>query len=174
MRKRSDKSLKFYLRLMRHPGTPESVGRGVAAGLFSAFMTPIGQMPLALLLALPLRGAKGSAVLSTWVTNPLNMPVVYSIQCYLGSFMIGDPLSYPLIKKLVVQFLQDPTLKTAGALSGELIFSFFAGGLLFGGLSAVGGYFIATKMVQRYRANKAKRKAKRAGRHKTKDYGLCD
>lgn len=167
MRKRSGKSLKFYLRLMRHRGTPECVGRGVAAGLFSAFITPIGQMPLALLLALPLRGAKGAAILSTWVTNPLNMPVVYSVQCYLGSFIIGDPLSYGLIKRLVVEALTHPSIETAGLLGGELVASFLAGGMLFGLLSAIPGYFLTTEMVRRYRARKIKRKEARISRWKT-------
>jgi uncharacterized protein len=167
MRRQSGKSLKFYLRLIRHPGTPESVGRGVAVGVFAAFMTPVGQMPLAILLALPLRGAKGSALLATWVTNPLNMPVVYSAQCYLGSFIIGAPLSYELIKRLVLDALRHPSMETAGLLGGELVASFLAGGMLFGLLSAVLGYFFTTAMVRRYRARKVKRKAERIRRHKT-------
>lgn len=167
MRKRSGKSLKFYLRLMRHPGSPESVGRGVAAGLFSAFITPVGQMPLALLLALPLRGAKGAALLSTWITNPLNMPVIYSVQCYLGSFIVGNPLSYEEIKLLVLNALHNPSMKTAWALGGELVACFLAGGILFGLLSAVPGYFLTIELVRRYRARKIKRKESKINRWKT-------
>jgi len=152
---------------MRHPGTPESVGRGVAAGLFSSFITPIGQMPLALLLALPLRGTKGAAVLSTWVTNPLNMPVIYSVQCYLGSFIVGNPLSYEEIKLLVLNALHNPSMKTAWVLGGELIACFLAGGILLGFLSAVAGYFITTEMVRRFRARRTGRKAFRMNRWKT-------
>ncbi len=170
MRKRSGKSLRLYFKLMRHPGTPESVGRGVAAGLFSAFMTPIGQMPLALLLALSLRGAKGAALLSTWITNPLNMPVIYSIQCYLGGFIIGDPLSYELIKQLVSNALHNPSMKTAGALGGELVVSFFVGGIILGLLSAILGYFCTTGLVRRYRARRVGRKALRMSRRKTEEY----
>jgi uncharacterized protein (DUF2062 family) len=174
MRKRSGKSLKFYLRLMRHRGTPAYVGRGVASGLFSAFITPIGQMPLALLLAWPLRGAKGSALLSTWITNPFNMPVIYSIQCYLGSFVIGDPLSYTLIKHLVSDAITNPCFKTSGALGGELILSFFTGGLIFGTVSAVLGYFITATMVRRYRARRLHRKTAKMVCRKTKELKLCD
>jgi uncharacterized protein len=166
MHKRPSKSLKFYLRLIRHHGTPESVGRGAAAGLFSAFITPIGQMPLALLLALPLRGAKITAMLTTWITNPLNMPVVYPAQCYLGSFLIGSPLSYTLIKQMVSDLIHNPSMKTVGALSGELIASFLAGGLLLGGIMAVSGYFLATELTRRYRARKIKRKEHKINRWK--------
>lgn len=174
MRKKPGKTLKFYLKLMRHRGTPAYVGRGVAAGLFSAFITPIGQMPLALLLALLVRGAKGSALLATWVTNPFNMPVVYSVQCYLGSFIIGDPLSYTLIKRLVSDILHNPSMETAGALGGELIASFLAGGILLGIAAAVPGYFITAEMVRRYRARRLHRKTAKMICRKTKELKLCD
>jgi len=139
---------------MRHPGTPESVGRGVAAGIFSAFIIPVGHMLLAFPLAMLVRGARGTAVLSTWIINPLTISVVYPVQCYLGSFMIGDPLSYSLIKKLVVDFFDNLSWKTAWALGGELMASFFAGGLLLGTVAAVASYFFTTEMARRYRARR--------------------
>jgi uncharacterized protein (DUF2062 family) len=159
---------------MRHPGSPESVGRGVAAGLFSAFMTPVGQMPLALLLALPLRGAKGAALLSTWITNPLNMPVIYSVQCYLGSFIIRNPLSYEEIKLLVLNALHNPSMETAWALGGELVACFLVGGVLFGLLSAILGYFLTTAMVRRYRARRIRRKEHKINRWKHGRTTGCD
>jgi hypothetical protein len=123
-------------------------------------------MPLALLLALPLRGAKVTAVLTTWITNPLNMPVVYPIQCYLGSFIIGNPLSYEEIKTLVLNALHNPSTGTWWALGGELVACFLAGGLLLGGIMAVSGYFLATELTRRYRAQKIKRKEHKINRWK--------
>jgi uncharacterized protein len=155
MRKRSGKSAEFFLHLMRHPGTPESVGRGVAVGLFSAFIIPAGHMPLAFLLAMLVRGARCSAVLSTCIINPLTLSVVYPVQCYLGSFMIGNPLSYALIKKLVLDAIHTPSTETAGALSRELIASFFAGGLVLGTVAAVTGYFLTTGMARRYQTRRS-------------------
>jgi hypothetical protein len=172
MHKRPGKTLKFYLRMMRHPGTPESVGRGVAAGLFSAFIVPAGHMLLAFPLAMLVRGARGAAVLSTWIINPLTVSVIYPVQCYLGSFIIGDPLSYTLIKRLVIDALTHPCLKTAGELGGELILSFFAGGVLLGALTAVPGYFVTTIMVRRHRKRLAGRKAGRINRRKIEECGL--
>ena len=161
MRKRSGKSVKFYLKLMRNPGTPESVGRGVAAGLFAAFIVPAGHMLLAFPLAMLVRGARGAALLSTWVVNPLTVSVIYPVQCYLGSFIIGDLLSYPEIKQLVLDAMTNPSLKTVGELGGELIVSFLVGGMLLGTLAAIPGYFCTIVMVQRYRAQRARRKATR-------------
>jgi len=167
MRKRSGKSVKFYLKLMRHPGTPESVGRGVAAGLFSAFIIPAGHMPLAFALAMLVRGARGASLLSTWIVNPLTVSVIYPVQCYIGSFLIGDLLSYPEIKNLVLDAMTNPSLKTAGTLGGELIVSFLVGGMLLGVLAAISGYFCTIVMVRRYRAQKARRKTARMGCRKT-------
>lgn len=146
---------------MRNPGTPESVGRGVAAGLFSAFIIPAGHMLLAFPLAMLVRGARGAALLATWVVNPLTVSVIYPAQCYLGSFIIGDLLSYPEIKKLVLDAMTNPSLKTAGTLGGELIVSFVVGGILLGALAAIPGYFCTIVMVQRYRARRIRRKASR-------------
>jgi len=148
------KNIEVFLHLIRHPGTPESVGRGVAVGLFSALIIPAGHMLLAFLLAVLVRGARGSAVLSTWIINPLTLSVVYPVQCYLGSFMIGNPLSYALIKKLVLDAIHTPSTETVGALSRELIMSFFAGGLLMGAVAAVLGYFVTTEMARRYRTRR--------------------
>ncbi len=155
MRKRPGKTLRFFLRLVRHPGTPESVGRGVAIGLFSAFIIPAGHMPLAFLLAMLVRGARGSALLATWIINPLTLSVAYPVQCYLGSFMIGNPLSYALIKKLVMDFFDNLSWKTAGALGDELMGSFLAGGLLLGTVAAVIGYFFTTETARRYQTRRS-------------------
>lgn len=154
---------------MRHPGTPESIGRGVAAGFFSAFIIPAFHMPLAFLLAMLVRGAKGAALLATWIVNPLTISVVYPVQCYLGSFIIGDLLSYPEIKQLVLDALAHPSWSAMWELGGELIFSFFAGGLILGTAVALIGYFLTTVMVRRYRARRNERKTARMSRSKKEE-----
>lgn len=163
----SGKALKFFLRLMRHPGTPESVGCGVAAGFFTAMVLPGGHMVAAFLLAMLLRGARGTAVLATWITNPFTIPFIWPLQCYLGSFLIGRPLSHKLIEKLLWDAIHTPSIKTLGELSSELIASFFAGGALLGAVLAVVGYFCTIAVVRRHRARLAGRKQSRINRWKT-------
>lgn len=164
MAKQSRKSLKIFLRLMQHSGTPESVGRGVAAGLFVAFFLPGGHMVVAFLLAILVRGARAAAVLSTWITNPFTIPVIWPIQCYLGSYLMGRPLSHAHIERLLWGAIHTPSMKTVGELSGELIQSFFAGGLLLGSIVAAIGYCLAVIMVQRHRARQAGRRKNRMNR----------
>ncbi len=54
--------------------TRRSVPRGVALGLFAAFIVPIGQIFLAAFLALPSRANVPLAALVTFVTNPFTLP----------------------------------------------------------------------------------------------------
>ncbi len=54
--------------------TRRSVPRGVALGLFAAFIVPLGQIFLAAFLALPARANVPLAAIVTFVTNPFTLP----------------------------------------------------------------------------------------------------
>ena len=54
--------------------TRRSVPRGVALGLFCAFIVPLGQVFLAAFMALPARANVPISALVTFVTNPLTFP----------------------------------------------------------------------------------------------------
>ena len=54
--------------------TRRSVPRGVALGLFAAFIIPLGQIFLAAFMALPARANVPLAALVTFVTNPFTLP----------------------------------------------------------------------------------------------------
>lgn len=54
--------------------TRRSVPRGVALGLFAAFIVPIGQIFLAAFMALPTRANVPLAAAATFVTNPFTLP----------------------------------------------------------------------------------------------------
>lgn len=68
--------------------TRRSVPRGVALGLFSAFIIPLGQIFLAAFLALPARANVPVAALVTFVTNPFTFPFWAVVANRLGNFML--------------------------------------------------------------------------------------
>ena len=68
--------------------TRRSVPRGVALGLFSAFIIPVGQIFLAAFLALPSRANVPLAALVTFVTNPFTLPFWLVIANRVGNFML--------------------------------------------------------------------------------------
>lgn len=54
--------------------TRRSVPRGVALGMLAAFLIPLGQIFLAVFLAVPFRGNVPIAALATFITNPFTYP----------------------------------------------------------------------------------------------------
>jgi len=68
--------------------TRRSVPRGVALGLFSAFIIPLGQIFLAAFLALPARANVPVAAAVTFVTNPLTYAFWILIANRVGNFML--------------------------------------------------------------------------------------
>ena len=68
--------------------TRRSVPRGVALGLFAAFIIPIGQIFLAAFLALPSRANVPLAALVTFVTNPFTLPFWLVVANRIGEFVL--------------------------------------------------------------------------------------
>lgn len=68
--------------------TRRSVPRGVALGLFSAFIIPVGQIFLAAFLALPARANVPLAAMVTFVTNPFTIAFWAVVANQVGSFIL--------------------------------------------------------------------------------------
>lgn len=88
-----------------------SVARGVAVGLFCAFVLPVGQVFLAALIALVTRSNLIVASVSTLVTNPLTMPAIFYMAWRTGRAMLG------------------PTAELREALADEPVAASYLGGL---------------------------------------------
>ena len=68
--------------------TRRSVPRGVALGLFSAFIIPVGQIFLAAFLALPARANVPLAAMVTFVTNPFTIAFWAVVANQVGNFIL--------------------------------------------------------------------------------------
>lgn len=68
--------------------TRRSVPRGVALGLFAAFIVPVGQIFLAAFLALPARANVPLSALVTFVTNPFTLPFWLVVANRVGAFVL--------------------------------------------------------------------------------------
>jgi uncharacterized protein len=87
--------LRPFAHLLGHPSlwhlNRRSVPRGLALGLFAAFILPIGQFALAALLAIPVRANVPLAAAATLVTNPFTFPPIYYAAYRLGHAMLFEP-----------------------------------------------------------------------------------
>ncbi len=68
-----------------------SVSVGIAVGLFSAFMPIPGQMLMAVIFAVILRGNLALAVAATWISNPLTYAPIFYFAYKLGSWITVNP-----------------------------------------------------------------------------------
>lgn len=123
--------------------TRRSVPRGVALGMVTGILVPMGQIPASAVLALPLRANIPSAALTTFFTNPLTTPPLWVAAYWVGSRLLrldakvpGQPLA---TGANVDRSWLDWLLVDAGpaTLVGLLFFA-LAGAILGYGLSALG------------------------------------
>lgn len=68
--------------------TRRSVPRGIALGLFAAFIIPVGQIFLAAFLALPTRANVPLSALATFITNPFTLPFWLIAANRVGAFVL--------------------------------------------------------------------------------------
>lgn len=67
----------------------ESIARGVAAGLFFGILIPVAQFFFAAVLAVMVRGNLPVAMVATFVSNPVTMPLIYWAAYVVGDALIG-------------------------------------------------------------------------------------
>lgn len=83
--------------------TRRSVPRGVALGLFAAFIIPLGQVFLAAFLALPSRANVPVAALVTFVTNPFTLPFWLVVANKVGNFTLRIDADGPALASSAVE-----------------------------------------------------------------------
>ena len=152
----------YYNKAVREKGTPEYVARGWAIGMFIGFAVPFGlQLVFSVPLSFLLKGSKLGAVVGTLTTNHFTIFIIYPFQCWLGSHLIGHPLSFSTISSRLELVIQNQDYETLFSLGKELIAAFFIGGFLLAFISTPICYYAVKKMVIQYRVNKEKRRLKK-------------
>jgi uncharacterized protein len=68
--------------------TRRSVPRGVALGMFTGILIPMGQIPASAVLALPLRANVPAAALTTFFTNPFTTPLLLVLYYKAGAIAL--------------------------------------------------------------------------------------
>ena len=116
--------------------TRRSVPRGVALGLFSAFIIPLGQIFLAAFLALPMRANVPLAALLTFVTNPFTLVFWLPVANRVGNFMVQ--IDADAAGQAAMQ-LEGGGLQWAGEMAGLTILGF----VVLAVVAPTVGYFVS-------------------------------
>ena len=134
----------MLVRMRQLEGNPHTIALGMAVGIFIS-ITPIIplQTVVAIALAFLVRGSKSAAVLGTWLSNPLTIPVVYYADYKLGCSLLGyratlDSIAFDSFSQLM-------------ELGLEVTWAMIYGSLVLGGLLGVIAYFVTFRVFSTFR-----------------------
>ena len=146
----------LYLKMVGEEATPAFIARGWAIGMFYGCLIPFGfQLLLSIPTAIILRGSKIGATLGTFISNHFTVFVIYPAQCYVGSKLLGNGLSYDSIKDAMINVIHQHTWDSLLQCGTDLVASFFVGGALFAAVMTPITYFGVKHIVQKKRAREA-------------------
>lgn len=146
--------------------TRRSVPRGVALGMLTGFIVPLGgQTFVALFLALPIRANVPIAAITTFITNPFTYPFWLAIANQLGRFVLR-------MDTLALGGSGDSQIDGLGEWFtwiirevGVTFFGFVLLGIIFGSI----GYFISSFGWRWWTARKWQRRIKKLKLDSNKD-----
>jgi len=121
-----------------------SVSIAVAIGLFVAWIPTPGQMAIAAITALYLRGNLPISVALVWITNPITMPPMFYFAYRVGLLFMGNPAP-----DKDFEFSVDNLMSGLG----DIWAPFLLGCLIVGTIFSTAGYY-GTQKFWRYHVNK--------------------
>lgn len=143
----------YYWRFIRLKGDPHDLALGIALGVFSGLLPIVPfQTALAIFLALVFGGSKITAALGTWISNPLNWYLIYSLNYRIGAAILGlseQNRGFSSVMAAIQHGEEGLTLVRAilGA-GGSILSAFLLGGLIMGLLVAPVFYPVFLKVFQ--------------------------
>ena len=158
----------LYFKITREKASPEYVARGWAIGMFYGCFIPFGfQLICSIPTAFFLKGSKIGASLGTLLTNPVTILFIYPAQCWVGSRLTGNHLSYKVITESMEKVINHsgPWYEGYTALAEQglqIVISFFTGGALLALIMTPVTYFTVLGIIRKYRAVREKRLAKKS------------
>ncbi len=152
---------------MRLRGNPHDLALGIALGVFSGLLPVVPfQTALAVFLALVFRGSKITAALGTWISNPFNWYLLYSLNYRIGAAILGlseESRGFSSVMAALQRGEEGMGLvQTVLAAGGSIITAFLLGGLILGFLIAPISYPVFLKVfraIQQWRETRRTFKA---------------
>ncbi len=175
--KRSQLLRKIFRWLLTLRGSPESIGLGVAIGLFAACSPLLGlHLVIAIVLATLLGANRPAALGASLANNPATFVPVYAVEYWLGSFFWSGP-PVAKVRQVLGDLLEQisstgffhirDNLHAVFELGWNVFIPMLIGGTLMGLLAGTAVYFPTVSLVRTLRAKRLKRRSRRARRKAT-------
>jgi len=133
-------------------GSPESIARGGALGMWIALTPTVGiQMPMVLVMSVPLKANMAVGMAMCWITNPVTLIPFYFAFYWLGALLLGRvpreftevaaPLSAAIEHGSITEFVT--------TLGGEVLWPMVVGSVVLATLAAVPTYHLMLAIFRR-------------------------
>ena len=147
-------------RILHTDDTPSRIARGVAIGIFVAWLPFIGlQMLIVLGLSLILRANKVVGLPLVWISNIFTLGPIYYPSYRLGSAMLGaDAISTEAFTSGFTEICYSSLpwstrlSELVSLLLGGILYPTLIGSLIIGSVLGLACYFVTVQAVKRYRA----------------------
>ena len=162
-------------RILHTDDSPERIARGIAVGLFTAWLPFFGlHIILALIFAAIIRANKAMALLFIWISNPLTALFIYYPAYQVGHFILGFFRDTPTVdpgqlenlfaealslKRIVLEFFTLDLWKQVWDVFTEIGLEMFIGGVLLGLIVAKVSYWLSLMLITRVRSRRLRRRA---------------
>ena len=124
----------MLVRLRQLEGNPHHLALGMGVGIFVSIMPIIPfQTLVAFGLAFLVRGSKSAAVLGTWLSNPLTIPLVYYANYKAGCLLLGC--------ETTLERIAFDSFGQLMELGMEVTLAMLVGGAVIGAVLGVAAYF---------------------------------
>ena len=154
--------IRLYAKIVREKASPEYVARGWAIGMFYGCLIPFGfQLICSIPTAFLLKGSKIGATVGTLISNHFTIFIIYPVQCYVGSLLMGRHRSLDEIARLMEDVIRRQSYEALWSIGCDLVAAFFIGGALLAAVMTPLTYFFVLDLVVKYRK---RRMAKSGGR----------
>ena len=168
-RARLSRRIGFFVvhRILRTDDSPSRIARGVAIGVFMAFLPLMGlQMLLVLAASLILRANKLVGLPIVWISNPFTMGLIYYPGYLLGSALLRyQPVERANLEDRFDEIASLPwairTKEYAGVFFEKILYPTFIGSLIIGFILAIASYFLTVWAIRRHREHRIARRARR-------------
>lgn len=167
-------------RILHIDDSPERIARGIAVGVFIAYLPVMGiQMALAWAAAGVFKANKLMAVLGVWVSNPATAVFVFYPAYLLGRWLLGFTPHKPEIDpeqledllegtlsfyRLITEFHSGAFWKEVSSALMKIGLEMFIGGVILGFVAAKAAHWLSYHGVIYYRRRRHLKKERRAGK----------
>lgn len=161
-------------RVHRLPDSPERIGRGIWAGVFTTF-TPFYTMHfvVAIILARAMRGNVLAALMGTFFGNPLTYVPIGVAALKTGHFLLGTEFEEGVERSFLGKFVdagedlknnfialftnQQPDWHGLEVFFHEIFYPYMVGGLVPGAITATIAYYLSVSFIRVYQKRRRKK-----------------